>query len=37
MKKILWTVPVVAVCAALLVGREDIIRFRAMYRMSRNR
>ncbi len=33
MKKILWTAPVVAVCVALLAGRSDITRFRAMHRM----
>lgn len=33
MKKILWTAPVIAVCVALLAGRDDIIRFRAMHRM----
>jgi hypothetical protein len=34
MKKILWAVPVAAICAALLAGRKDITRFRAMHRMS---
>jgi|HubBroStandDraft_1064217.scaffolds.fasta_scaffold820268_1 hypothetical protein len=33
MKKILWTTSVVAVCVALLAGRDDIIRFRAMHGM----
>jgi hypothetical protein len=34
MKKILWAVPVAAVCVALLAGRKDITRFRSMHRMS---
>jgi hypothetical protein len=37
MKKILWTAPIVAVCVALLAGREDIVRFRAMREMSHDR
>jgi hypothetical protein len=35
MKKTLWAVPVAAICVALLAGRKDITRFRAMYQMSR--
>jgi hypothetical protein len=34
MKKILWVAPVAAICVALLAGRQDIIRFREMHRMS---
>jgi hypothetical protein len=37
MKKFLWMAPVAVICAALLAGREDILRFRAMHRMSRDR
>jgi hypothetical protein len=37
MKKILWAVPVAAICVALLAGRRDITRFRAIHQMSRTR
>ena len=37
MKRIMWAVPVIAVCVALLAGKDDIARFRAMQRMSRDR
>ena len=33
MKKLLWAVPVVAICVAVLAGRGDIRRFREMRRM----
>jgi hypothetical protein len=33
MKRIMWAVPVIAVCLALLAGKDDIIRIRAMHRM----
>jgi len=33
MKKILWAAPLAAVYVALLAGRSDIRRFRAMHRM----
>jgi hypothetical protein len=32
-KKVLWAAPVAAVYVALLAGRSDIRRFRAMRRM----
>jgi hypothetical protein len=34
MKNILWAAPVAAICVALLAGRKDITRFRAMHKMS---
>ena len=34
MKNILWAVPVAVICVALLAGRKDITRFRAMHEMS---
>ena len=31
MKRLLWIAPIAVICAALLAGREDIRRFRAMH------
>lgn len=36
-KRIMWAAPVIAVCLALLAGKDDIVRFRAMQRMSHDR
>jgi len=33
MKKLLWVLPVAAIIAALLAGRDDIRRFRELRRM----
>jgi hypothetical protein len=33
MKQLLWAAPAAALCLALLAGRADIRRFRAMKRM----
>jgi hypothetical protein len=33
MKQLLWAVPVMVVCVALLAGRADVRRFREMRRL----
>jgi hypothetical protein len=33
MKRILWAAPAVALFLAVLAGKDDIVRFRAMKRM----